>query len=468
MKKRLLKNCMLLLLCAAVGAGSLSSALPVQAAKSTSEKLKEAQQNQKDTEKKLDNTTDRIDDLKDTKEGLQSDLKSLNSQLSTVSDKIAEIEAKEADKEAEIEETSKALDAAEEQQAAQYEYIKARIRVVYEKGKENYLELFLQTTNFSEFLNRAEYVSKVNQYDEQMLDKYEQLVEDTKAKKVKLEEDKAELESLHEDAEVEQAKVQKLVDSTKSSITAYAGAISEAEAEALAYEAKLIAAKNTISALKEQLKKEEELARLSASMKKRSLSEVTVGKGEKEMLAALIQCEAGGEPWAGKIAVGAVVMNRVMSGAFPNTITGVIYQSGQFEPVSSGRFAIVLGQGANSECTKAAEQALGGANNIGECLFFRTIVPGIKGTIIGHHVFYLYWTGKYSGYGTAEDSLSDGSKAASEAADEKSSSESSESSENSDSSGEKDDGKFDDDEKDKDKDKDKDDDDEDEDEEGDA
>ena len=91
MKKRLLKNCMLLLLCAAVGAGSLSSALSVQA-KSTSEKLKEAQQNKKDTEKKLGDTSDRIDDLKDTKAGLQNNLSDLNTQLASVSDKIAEIE----------------------------------------------------------------------------------------------------------------------------------------------------------------------------------------------------------------------------------------------------------------------------------------------------------------------------------------------------------------------------------------
>ena len=123
------------------------------------------------------------------------------------------------------------------------------------------------------------------------------------------------------------------------------------------------------------------------------------------MLGALIQCEAGGEPYAGKIAVGAVVMNRVMSGAFPNTIVGVIYQPGQFEPVSSGRLAIRLSLGANEECLKAADEAMSGVNNIGECLFFRTVVPGIKGTVIGHHVFYLYWTGKYTGYGTAEETL---------------------------------------------------------------
>ena len=135
-------------------------------------------------------------------------------------------------------------------------------------------------------------------------------------------------------------------------------------------------------------KEEEELARKSQSMKKRSLSEVSWSSGERLLMGAIIQCEAGGEPYAGKIAVGAVIMNRVMSGAFPDTITGVVYQSNQFEPVGSGRLAIVLAQGANSTCMKAADEVLAGANNIGECLFFRTIVPGIKGTIIGHHVFY--------------------------------------------------------------------------------
>ena len=137
----------------------------------------------------------------------------------------------------------------------------------------------------------------------------------------------------------------------------------------------------------------------------RDLSEVSIGSGDRDLLAAIIQCEAGGEPYAGKIAVGAVVMNRVMSGAFPNTIAGVVYQPMQFQPVRSGRLAIRLAEGANSTCYKAADEVLAGANNIGNCLFFRTVVPGIKGTIIGHHVFYLYWTGVASGYGTVEESL---------------------------------------------------------------
>ncbi|MBQ9550426.1 MAG: cell wall hydrolase [Lachnospiraceae bacterium] len=390
-----------------VAMGGLS---PVYADKSTSEKLEEAKKTEEETEDRLDETEDRLDDLKDTQSELKSNLSDLNSKLENVSDKLGDIEENIRKKEEEISDAGTVLEETEEEAKNQYKFIKARIRTQYEKGKESYLELFFQTSNFSDFLNRAEYISRVNQYDHEMLERYKEKIKDIKAQKAELEKEKTELDSLREDAAAEQNRVKELVDNTRNSITAYAGEISVAEAEALAYEAKLIAARNTVSALKEQLKKEEELARLSEKMKKRSLDEVSIGAGEEDMLAALIQCEAGGEPWAGKVAVGAVVMNRVMSGAFPNTITGVIYQPGQFEPVTSGRFAIVLSQGANAECYKAARAAMNGENNIGECLFFRTIVPGIKGTIIGHHVFYLYWTGKYSGYGTADETLENAKK----------------------------------------------------------
>jgi len=390
-----------------VAIGGLS---PVYADKSTSEKLEEAKKTEEETEDRLDETEDRLDDLKDTQSELKSNLSDLNSKLENVSDKLGDIEENIRKKEEEISDAGTVLEETEEEAKNQYKFIKARIRTQYEKGKESYLELFFQTSNFSDFLNRAEYISRVNQYDHEMLERYKEKIKDIKAQKAELEKEKTELDSLREDAAAEQNRVKELVDNTRNSITAYAGEISVAEAEALAYEAKLIAARNTVSALKEQLKKEEELARLSEKMKKRSLDEVSIGAGEEDMLAALIQCEAGGEPWAGKVAVGAVVMNRVMSGAFPNTITGVIYQPGQFEPVTSGRFAIVLSQGANAECYKAARAAMNGENNIGECLFFRTIVPGIKGTIIGHHVFYLYWTGKYSGYGTADETLENAKK----------------------------------------------------------
>lgn len=115
-------------------------------------------------------------------------------------------------------------------------------------------------------------------------------------------------------------------------------------------------------------------------------SGVSASKSELDMLAAIIQCEAEGESYTGKVAVGAVVLNRVKSSKFPNTIEGVIKQKGQFSPVASGRFARVLSNGANSECYKAAKDALNGSNPIGNALFFNT--GSGRGYRLGGHQFY--------------------------------------------------------------------------------
>ncbi|OYP05584.1 hypothetical protein CG709_10190 [Lachnotalea glycerini] len=120
---------------------------------------------------------------------------------------------------------------------------------------------------------------------------------------------------------------------------------------------------------------------------KRPTGSISSSGGDLAMLAAIIQCEAGGESTEGKLAVGSVVINRVRSSAYPNTVVGVIYQSGQFTPVASGRFALVLSQGASSSCTSAAQQVLNGYSS-GSWLHFKVANPEIDGTVIGNHVFY--------------------------------------------------------------------------------
>lgn len=113
---------------------------------------------------------------------------------------------------------------------------------------------------------------------------------------------------------------------------------------------------------------------------------VNVGNGELDLLAAIIQCEAGGESHTGKVAVGAVIMNRVRSGQFPNTITEVVYQSGQFSPVASGILSSVLSQGARSDCYQAAQEALNGSNPVGGALYFNS--GSGRGIQIGNQHFY--------------------------------------------------------------------------------
>lgn len=106
------------------------------------------------------------------------------------------------------------------------------------------------------------------------------------------------------------------------------------------------------------------------------------------LLAALIHCEAGGEPYEGQVAVGAVVMNRVRSKAYPDTIHGVIYASGQFTPAMSGKVNRVLESGKiYPSCIQAAEEALSGVSNVGDLTHFRRN-DGRDGIVIGNHVFH--------------------------------------------------------------------------------
>ncbi len=106
------------------------------------------------------------------------------------------------------------------------------------------------------------------------------------------------------------------------------------------------------------------------------------------LLAALIQCEAGNECYEGQLAVGAVVMNRVKSGSYPGSISGVIYQSGQFPPAGSGSVAAIASRGPKSSCVQAAQEAINGMDNTSGATRFARTSSGHAGVAIGNHVFY--------------------------------------------------------------------------------
>lgn len=106
------------------------------------------------------------------------------------------------------------------------------------------------------------------------------------------------------------------------------------------------------------------------------------------LLAALIQCEAGNEPYEGQLAVGAVVMNRVRSGRYPGSIYEVIYQAGQFPPAGKGYVANKISNGVKSSCLQAAQEAINGMDNTGGAMSFRRASSGHPGVVIGNHVFY--------------------------------------------------------------------------------
>lgn len=101
-------------------------------------------------------------------------------------------------------------------------------------------------------------------------------------------------------------------------------------------------------------------------------SSYSAGTDDVTLLAALCQYEAGTN-YENCLAVANVVLNRVRSSSYPNTIHGVIYQRGQFGTVTSGALNRFLSSGPNSTCVKAAKAALAGSNNIGSRVQFRAV-----------------------------------------------------------------------------------------------
>lgn len=139
----------------------------------------------------------------------------------------------------------------------------------------------------------------------------------------------------------------------------------------------------TYEEIKERERKErEEKAKLIAN-----LGAVAVGTTDDVLLAALVQCEAGNQPYEGQLAVAAVVMNRVRSGAYPDSIGGVIYASGQFTPAGSGKVEQQVNRGVKDSCLQAAREAINGSTNIGTATHFRRAGKH-EGFVIQDHVFW--------------------------------------------------------------------------------
>jgi spore germination cell wall hydrolase CwlJ-like protein len=117
-------------------------------------------------------------------------------------------------------------------------------------------------------------------------------------------------------------------------------------------------------------------------------SAISASVDDETLLAAIIQCEAGGQSMQCMTAVGAVVVNRVRSGSFPSSISGVIYQRGQFGPASSGALARRLANGVSSSARQAAQAALSGSDPTSGAKYFKLASSGHAGVVIGPIVFY--------------------------------------------------------------------------------
>lgn len=358
--------------------------------------------------------------LQESRASLENLVASLNSELAVINEKITDIEKQINDKNIEIEQTRQELEDAKLIEQKQYEDMKLRIRFMYEMGNQSYLEILFSGDSIADSLNKAEYVSELVKYDRKMMDKLRQTKQLIIEKEENFAREQQELLELKDQINQQQILISQKISDTNAQIRDYADDIAKAEAAALEYEKKVEA---DIQAINDESRRIEESSILEAESIERASREqasreqasrdqasknpgsaspeettspISDGKpsynpqgNDLDMLAALIECEAGDQSYYGMLCVGAVVMNRISSSRFPNTLYEVLYQPYQFTPVTvSGRFALVLARGANETCYKAAREVLEQGRIVGSWLFFRMNDGSREGEIIGDHVFY--------------------------------------------------------------------------------
>ena len=382
----------------------VSFPMPVHATGSLLEQIKQAEeqknqieQQKKQVEEERNNKKGELNQLKFEQGTLKTQLDGFNSDLEEANAALLETQGKITDKEAEIEETKEELAEAKATETSQYEAMKKRIQAAYEQPDNMFLEILFSSDDFSSFLNFTDYFMMLSEYDEKMLEKYTEAKQAVELEELTLENELAELDLLEEQNKADQERISDLIKTTSEFVAEYQVQINGAnnelaaiEADIAAKEAEIAEQEADIEALKKKYDEEVRLSQIAANSAWRDISEVTFSESDRQYIASIIYCEAGGEPYEGKLAVGAVVINRVLSSKYPDNVFDVIHQPYQFSPVLSGRYDQVLSQGrANADCYRAADEAMSGMTNVDNCLYFRTPVPDkTPRYVIGNHIFY--------------------------------------------------------------------------------
>ncbi len=380
MKKVSKSIALILLLC------SLSNMLVF----ATQEKIHKVQEGIEDLKKQKKEAENEVNSYSNQAGNLAGDLEEFNNSLVAITTELNETEEQLDNTRNNLKTTRKALKKAKKKEKKQYEAMKKRIQFIYEMDTDSMLEVLLGAESFADFLNKSEYFISIHNYDREMLEDYRTTKDEIIEKEEELEKEENLLAELQNQQESKKQELAELVDHTSEKLSAAKRQLAEAQADVKAYEAEIkrqIAYEAELEAQKaaEDAKRLEEIKRQEAENTVKAVP--SNSSSDISILAAIIECEAGGESYEGKLAVGSVVLNRVRSSHFPSTIAGVIYQSGQFSPVASGRFATVLARGANQSCIKAAKEVLGGNITLNS-LYFRRNNGTISGTVIGNHVFY--------------------------------------------------------------------------------
>ncbi len=201
----------------------------------------QANQDKKNLQSGLKDIKTLLKNLESAKDNLENYVTQLDANLAELTARIEELNELLDEKQAEINQTLKELDEARIQEEEQYNAMKKRIKFMYEQGNTSYMEMILSAESFADFLNKAEFINKISEYDRNMLDKYIATKESIEAKEKQLSEEQAELEDVKASISAEQESVSALIDAKETEIVYYESDITNKEQAVKDYEAEIAA-----------------------------------------------------------------------------------------------------------------------------------------------------------------------------------------------------------------------------------
>lgn len=341
---------------------------------------------------------DDIESLEDQTSALESELQGINQEILSLSEEISSTEMQVEILNGEIARTEDSLAKAETNEQKQYDDMKTRIKYMYENGNATLLEMLFSAEDMADFLNKADFIENLSQYDRdalnELIDVHQQIEDQMKS----LEEQQASMADLQDDLADKQAELQAKAQQTSTNLQEVNNrleAAKKAEEERLARE----------QAAREKAEQEAKEAAAQAESDKNNSSSsssgtVSNGSGSIDasvdditLFAALLDCEAVHD-YNSMLAVATVIMNRVESPRFGDSIRDVIYAPGQFEPVWTGRLDERLDKGPTSLARQVAQDAVNGARlaEVADCYYF-LYAPSTSrdGIVIGDNLFFTSW-----------------------------------------------------------------------------
>ncbi len=199
----------------------------------------QANEDKKSLQSGLKGIKEILKSLESAKDNLEDYVTQLDANLAELTSRIDELNELLEEKEAQIKKTREELDAAKKKEEEQYAAMKKRIKFMYESGSTSYIEMILSADSFTDFLNKAEFINKISEYDRNMLDEYIATKEGIAAQEKVLTQEQQELEEVKASIAKEQDAVSTLIEAKETEIVYYESDISNKEQAVKAYEAEI-------------------------------------------------------------------------------------------------------------------------------------------------------------------------------------------------------------------------------------